>query len=158
MFSEPTPEREFPTAAVSIAAVAVVILVALFVMFSHRKASLGNEYASNITLSGITVSAASNMAGGTTTYVDGHLTNNGPASVTGVTMQATFAGQNGAPAQVENDLAKAIRTKDPLDLEPMSQAPIAPGASADFRLIFEDVKDTWDQNTPQVKVVGATTK
>ena len=98
------------------------------------------------------------MAGGTTTYVDGHLTNNGTKTVTGVTLQASFTMPDGTPPQVESDFAKAIRTRDPLDLEPMNSAPIPPGGGADFRLIFEDVKPGWDQQAPKLAVVGATTR
>jgi hypothetical protein len=160
MFHEPPRERSFPTTAVAIAVVAIIILAATLVMISRRHGNTYGDaaYADKIAISDAEVSAASNMAGGTTTYVDGKLTNRGDRTVTGVTIQATFVMSNGSAAQVESDLAKAIRTKDPLDLQPMSQAPIPPGGTADFRLIFEDVKDGWDQKLPALKVVGATTK
>ena len=159
MFNEPPKERSFPTTAVAIAAVAVVILVVLFVTMGRRKGSEGNaNYAPNIAVSALQVSAADNMAGGTTVYVDGTVKNNGSATVTGVTMQATFASNGGAPPQVQSDLAKALRTKDPVDLEPMASQPLAPGASEDFRLIFEGVKDQWDQQTPRVVVLSAETR
>lgn len=160
MFHEPPQERSFPVAAVAIAVVAVLILGAVLVTIGRRHGSAYGDaaYADKITISNAEVSAATNMAGGSTTYVDGTLTNHGDRTVTGVTVQATFAMGDGSAAQVESDLAKAIRTKDPLDLEPMNQQPIPPGGSADFRLIFEDVKDGWDQKLPALKVVGATTK
>jgi hypothetical protein len=160
LFHEPPSERSFPTTAVAIAVVAVLILAATVIMIGRRHgATYGNAaYADKITISDAEVSAASNMAGGTTTYVDGKLTNHGDRTVTGATIQATFATSDGSAAQVESDLAKAIRTKDPLDLEPMDQQPIPPGATADFRLIFEDVKPAWNQQLPTLRVVGATTK
>jgi hypothetical protein len=58
---------------------------------------------------------------------------------------------------VETEQAQIIRTRDPIvDLVPMSAAPLAPGAGADFRLVFESVKDGWDQKAPQLKVLGVT--
>lgn len=159
MFNEPPKERNFPTTAVAIAAVAVVVLAVLFVAMGRHSGSAGNaNYAPNLALSELQVSAADNMAGGTTVYVDGKVTNNGSATVTGMTAQATFASNGGAAPQVQTDQAKALRTKDPVDLEPMSSQPLAPGASEDFRLIYEGVKEQWDQQTPQVKVLAATTK
>ena len=159
IFNEPPKERSFPATAIAIAAVAVVLLVALFVAMGRRKGSAGDaNYAPNIAVSGLQVSAADNIAGGTTVYVDGTVKNNGPATVTGVTMQAAFASNGGAAPQVQTDQAKALRTKDPVDLEPFSSQPLAPGASEDFRLIFEGVKDQWDQQTPKVVVLSATTR
>jgi hypothetical protein len=158
MFNEPPQEKSFPAAAVAIAAIAVALLVVLFVLMEHGHQSGGDAgYAQNVVLTDVAVSAADNMAGGTTTYVDGHLTNKGSATVTGVTVEATFLNNDGS-TQVQTDVAKGIRTRDPLDLEPLAADPVAPGAGADFRLIFEGLKDGWNQQAPRVKVISVTTK
>ena len=37
-------------------------------------------------------------------------------------------------------------------------APLAPGAGADFRLIFEGVGDNWNQKAPTLEIVQVSTK
>ena len=52
-----------------------------------------------------------------------------------------------------------IRTREPyVDIEPVNAAPLAPGASQDFRLIFEDISPMWNQQLPQIKVLNVGTK
>lgn len=160
MFTDPPKERAFPTTAVGIAAVAILIVVGVFVMLGHRKAQpIGDaNYAAHIAITNVEVSAASNQLGGTSTYVDGHVTNNGTLPVTGLFLQATFNSDSGAAPQIETDSAAIIRTRDPIvDLQPLSAAPLAPGASADFRLVFETIKDGWDQKTPELRIAAVTT-
>jgi len=45
-----------------------------------------------------------------------------------------------------------------IDVEPVSQAPIAPGAGADFRLIFDGVTADWDGAYPEIRVVHVDAK
>ena len=48
-----------------------------------------------------------------------------------------------------------IRMRQPyVDTEPVSAAPIAAGASADFRLIFDDVRPEWNQQAPEMHLIG----
>ena len=52
-----------------------------------------------------------------------------------------------------------IRTREPyVDTEPVSAAPIAPGGEADFRLIFENIGDNWNQQLPVMHAVQVSTK
>jgi hypothetical protein len=41
-----------------------------------------------------------------------------------------------------------------VDLEPVSAAPIEPGQSRDFRLIFDTVPAEWNQQYPEIRVVS----
>ena len=43
-------------------------------------------------------------------------------------------------------------------LPAVSAAPVAPGAGADFRLIFEGVTDAWNQQPPALQVTGVSTR
>jgi hypothetical protein len=45
-----------------------------------------------------------------------------------------------------------------VDTQPLSAAPLAPGAGADFRLIFEGVGDNWNQKAPTLEIVQVSTK
>jgi hypothetical protein len=47
-----------------------------------------------------------------------------------------------------------IRTHQPyIDTEPVSAAPIKPGETREFRLIFDHVAEGWNQNYPEIRVI-----
>jgi hypothetical protein len=169
LFTEPVrEERSFPTAAVSIAAVAVVILVAVLALLGRRhSAAQGSPdtlrplaaYAPNLKITGLAMSEATSFSGGKSTYVDGHVTNTGPATVDGITLQVLFASDGGGAPQLETVPMVLVRTRQPyVDTEPVSAAPLAPGASGDFRLIFEGIRPEWNQQTPEIHIVDVSTK
>lgn len=165
MFAEPPRERQFPTTAVAIAAVAIVILVVVLVLLGRRHGPAMNPntlqpiaaYAPELALSNIAMSQSTNMAGGESTYIDGHVVNNGPKTVTGVTIQASFLG--GAQPALQTAPLDVIRMRQPeVDVEPLSVAPLAPGAGADFRLIFEGVSQDWNEQQPALRIIDVQTK
>ena len=160
LFREPQQEKSFPTAAVSIAAVVVVIaIVALLVVGRHGSgAGGGAAYAANLELTNLQPSQSESLSGGRSTYLDGHIVNHGNQTVTGVTVQASFGVDGGTPQTLTAPVS-VIRTREPyVDIQPLSAAPLAPGAAADFRLIFEGVGDSWDQKTPTLQIVQVSTK
>lgn len=169
MFHEPPrEERSFPTAAVGIAAVAVLIALAVL-LFAGRRHGGGAEspdtlrplasYAPNLKLSGLAMSESTSFSGGKSTFIEGHLTNTGSATVTGITVQVLFAAEGGGAPQLETVPVNLVRTRQPyVDVQPVSAAPLAPGTSADYRLIFEGIKPEWNQQTPEIHVVDVTTK
>jgi hypothetical protein len=169
LFNEPVrEERSFPTAAVSIAAVAVLVLVAVLVFLGHRhSAGAGSPdtlrplaaYAPNLKITGLAMSEASSFSGAKSTYIDGHVTNTGSATVSGITLQVLFASDGGGAPQLETVPMVLVRTRQPyVDTQPVSAAPLAPGAGADFRLIFEGINPEWNQQTPEIHVVDVETK
>src|SRR5581483_11723940 len=160
LFREPVREKSFPTAAVSIAAVVVVIIVVAWLAVGrHRSGATGGAaYAANLELTSLQPSQSESLSGGRSTYVDGHIVNHGNQTVTGVTVEASFAA-DGGQAQVLSAPVSIIRTRQPyVDTEPLSSAPLAPWAGSDFRLIFEGVSDSWNQQTPTLKVVQVSTR
>jgi hypothetical protein len=40
-----------------------------------------------------------------------------------------------------------------IDVEPLSAAPLKPGAEQDFRLIFDAVSPDWDGAYPELRIV-----
>jgi hypothetical protein len=138
MFAEPTPERNFPTTAVAIAVVA---------------------NADNLEVSNVEMSESGNLAGGKSTYVDGHVANKGDKTVTGVTVQVIFANDTGMPPQIETVPLNLVRSREPyIDIQPMSAAPLVPGGEADFRLIFENLGGNWNQQTPGLRAIQVSSK
>ena len=167
MFAEPTPPRSFPTTAVAIAGTAIAILVGFFILLAHRHTPPPPPrtpqplatYASNLKLTAIEVLQADTNMGGKSTYIDGHITNNGPATVTGITAQCLFPNDEAMPPQVETTALYLIRTRDPyVDTEMVSSEPIPPGGQADFRLIFENIRPNWNSQPPEIRLTQISTK
>jgi len=40
----------------------------------------------------------------------------------------------------------------------VSAAPLAPGTEADFRLIFEGVSDSWNNQPPNIRLIRVSTR
>ena len=171
MFREPgtaAAERRFPVAAIVIAAVVVVLAVSVYAALSRRQAvatgtsrTLGQTaaYGPNLHFADLTMSESTSFSGGKETYVDGKVTNTGPATVTGVTVQVLFAPESGGTPQMETVPLNLIRMRQPyIDTEAVSAAPMAPGATAEFRLIFDDVRPEWNLQQPEIHVTGVSTR
>jgi len=119
-----------------------------------------DAYAGSLPISGVAMSESANLAGGKVTYLDGHIANKGTQTVTGITVQVLF--RNSAQEVAQNDppqQMKFIRTRDPyIDVEPISAAPLKPGAERDFRLIFDAITPDWDGAYPQVRILHVQTQ
>ena len=167
LFAEPPAERAFPKTAVAISSVAVIILVAVLILLGHRHAAPPAPntllpqapYASKLTISNIQMSEADSQLGGKSTYIDGHIVNHGTSTVTGITAQVLFANDEQLPSQVETTQVLLISSREPyIDTEMISMAPIAPGAGADFRLIFENVPANWNTQPPSIHLTAISTR
>jgi Protein of unknown function (DUF2393) len=167
LFTDPVPARSFPTAAVAIAAVAVIILIAALVLLERRGPAAPSPhtlqpvaaYAANLPMSNLQMSESTSMSGGKQTYLEGHIANAGPKTVTGITVQVIFANDTHMAPQIETGPLNLIYMRQPyVDTRPVSASPIAPGAEADFRLIFDDVSDNWNQQLPQIRIAQVETR
>jgi len=147
-----------------IVAAVIVLIVAGFLVFhfEHGRAApsvtpisaQADSYASSLAISGLAMSESSNLAGGKVTYLDGHISNQGRRTVTGITAQVLFRNYAHEVAQNETQPLKLIRTRDPyIDIEPISAAPLKPGGEADFRLIFDTLADSWDGAYPEIRLI-----
>jgi hypothetical protein len=161
MFAEPAQERAFPATAVGIAVVAVVILIGVIVMLARRPASPASAaYAPNLVLSDVKMSEADSREGfGKLIYIEGHVANRGGSVVTGVRVQVSF-GNDAGPAQIETVPMNVVYMREPyVDTRAVTVgSPLAPGTGADFRLIFDDVKDVWNQQMPTLLIASVATK
>jgi len=167
LFTDPAPARSFPTTAVAIAAVAVLILVAALVLLERRGPAAPSphtlqpvaSYASNLPVSNLQLSESTSMSGGKQTYLEGHIANHGPNTVTGVTVQVIFANDTHMAPQIETGPLNLIYMRQPyVDTRAVSASPLAPGTEADFRLIFDDVSDNWNQQLPQIRIAQVETR
>jgi len=141
----------------------VVIAIRVLVVLSHRSApqnpggaglAPADPYAASLPISNIQMSQAGNMAGSQTTYVDGQITNQGQKTVIGITVQVAFHGFTNPIAKKETMPLTLIRTRQPyVDTQPVSAAPIVPGETREFRLIFDNIPQDWNQNYPEIRII-----
>lgn len=166
MFQEPEREaRGFPLAAIAVAVVVLLVVAGLLLVFGRRHTdpatavgTANAAYAPKLALSDVQMSESTSLSGGKETFVDGRIANGGSSTVVGATVQVTFPADGAAP-QTETVPVTLIRTRQPyVDTEPMSAEPLAPGASGEFRLTFDDVRPDWNQQVPSIRVTGVNLK
>jgi hypothetical protein len=162
--SEPRERNWLPLAVA--AAVVIVVAATAVVVLEHRKPAASvtpisaatDPYAASLPITNLAMSESTNLAGSKVTYVDGHVANQGPRTVTGVTVQVLFRNYAHEVAQNETQPLKFIRIRDPyIDVEPVSAAPLKPGGEQDFRLIFDTVSPDWDGAYPELRMIHVDT-
>lgn len=151
-----------------VAGVVVLAIVGAIVVFTYHAppANPGGAglappapYAADLSISHLQMSQASNDLGGQSTYLDGQIANKGNKTVTGLTVQVGFWGFTNELAGKPTMPLTLIRTREPyVDTEPVAAAPIQPGQTRDFRLIFDSVPQDWNQNYPEVRIIQVATQ
>ena len=147
-----------------IAAVAVIAGIAILVIAGGRGTRMpaasttglapADPYSANLVLGGLQMSEAISFSGAKVTYVDGQITNHGNSTLSAITVQVGFHSETGEFAQRLAFPLSLIRTREPyVDVEPVSAAPLAPGQTRDFRLIFDAVPAEWNQQYPEIRVI-----
>jgi hypothetical protein len=164
--SPQAPERNWLPILIAAAVVVIVAAVAVLAL-EHRKpkvtvtpiSAAPDAYASSLPITGLAMSESASLSGGKVTYLDGHIANTGSRTVTGIAVQVLFHSFTHEVTQNETQPLKLIRLRQPyIDLQPVSAAPLAPGAAADFRLIFDAVSPDWDGAYPELRIVRVDTK
>jgi Protein of unknown function (DUF2393) len=151
-----------------IAGLVVVVVLAGMLLSSHRDraaqraeeaSQTPDAYASHVIIGNLQMSEATNFAGGKVTYVDGVITNKGDKTVTGVNVLVTFNNDIAEPPQQSPMPLTLIRTREPyVDIEPVAAEPLKPGDSHEFRLIFDHVSPTWNQQYPVIQPIHVQTR
>jgi len=163
--AEPQERNWLPLAIA--AALVVVVAVALVLVFEHGKQAATvtpvnaplASYAAHLTVSGLAMSQSTNFMGNQITYLDGRIANTGSQVVTGITAQILFRDFTNLVTQNVTQPLKFIRTRQPyVDIEPVAAAPLKPGESRDFRVIFDGVSQDWNGAYPEVRIVHVDTE
>jgi len=151
-----------------IAGIVVLLVIGIFLARGHHAppANPGgtglappDPYSVNLVFSNIKMSEASSVGGAKATYLDGLMANNGGQTLTGLTLQVAFRDYTNQIVQKETMPLNLIRTHEPyIDTEPVSAAPIKPGETREFRLIFDHVAESWNQNYPELRVIEVKAK
>ncbi len=144
------------------AAIVALIVGGIFLLARGNHApqpTTPDAYASRLQISDIKMSRAENLAGGTVTYIDGKVTNAGSKTVAGALVETTFLNSMNEVAQKEQSSLRVMKHNGVYDdAVELSAAPLGPGESAQFRLIFEHISIQWNQNFPEIRVLRVATK
>lgn len=156
----PVPEQRRNWAPLLVGLITVVVAVGAILFFGRHKSSTGpqpNPYAKQLQLSAIKLSAAENYMGGTVTYLDFNITNNGDKALVGADVHAEFKNTMGEIVQKET-LPLHVLVENQLagypDLVDMSRAPIGPGQTRTVRITLEHLSSDWDQSYPLMELVN----
>ena len=118
-----------------------------------------DPYATKLSITGLQMSEATSFSGAKVTYIDGQLANTGDKALAAITVQVGFHSDVGQFAQRVALPLSFIRTRQPyVDTEPVSAAPIEPGQTRDFRLIFDTVPADWNLQFPEIRVISVRAK
>src|SRR5580704_2961259 len=155
-------ERDSSRVIIFVAVAGVIALMLGLALLWHeppKATKTGSPYAANLKLSDFKMSAAENFIGATVSYIDGTITNSADKTMTHVVVEVTFKDDTGQVAQRDEVPLQVVRNNgaytEPVDL---TIAPLAPGQSAPFRLIFERISTQWNHEYPQIKVTDVAVK
>jgi hypothetical protein len=170
MFPPERPAEREPRSLVPwiVSGVVVLAILGAIIAFSRHPAPANPgganlapvaPYASKLSITNLQMSQAGSMVGGQNTYLDGQIANQGDKTVTGITVQVGFWGFTNQLVGKPTMPLALIRTRQPyVDTEPVSAAPILPGQTRDFRLIFDSVPRDWNQNYPEIRIIQVATE
>jgi hypothetical protein len=141
----------------AVGGILVLAAIALMAVIGRNKPASNrpDPYASKLEISDLRMETAQNFAGGSVTYIEGSLANNGDKKVIGASVRVVF--KNSLGEVVQDDLlpVMALQPDTPIvDYGPMNRAPLAPGQKRDFRVTEEHITADWDGQIPQIKVVA----
>lgn len=146
----------------------VLVLIILLVVFGRspqQPAQKGEtpqpEYASNLHISDLKLSAAENFVGGSVNYIDGKVTNAGDKTVAACRIEAIFRNSLGQIVQREAQPLMVLQERKGFeyqDLTPLSTAPLYPNQVREFRMTFEHISADWDHGYPELRVLSLTLK
>jgi hypothetical protein len=155
---EPDHSRLFIIVAIAVV-VGLVLVAALLLREPVKTAPKVPPYAANLQISDIKMSQAQNFVGASVTYIDGNIVNVGEKIVTHAVARVTFKDSYGQVAQIEEVPIKLLQTSGPYpDTVDLAAAPLSPGQTKPFRLIFEHVSEQWNQAAPELKIIDVALK
>jgi hypothetical protein len=151
-------ERNWTPILIGLAAVLVVVgAIVLISSRSKRSSPQADPYAAKLQLSNLKLSAAENYVGGTVTYLDVTIMNNGDRTLVGADMQLAFKNTMNQVVQTET-LPLRVLVQNQMggypDLVDMNRASIGPGQNKTVRMTLEHISDDWNQSYPEMKLVN----
>ena len=146
----PKEKRELPAGLIAGAVFMAVALIGLFFVIRQQSqpapppapSAEAEAYLPNLSMAELGLSAEENFLGQQSTYVDGALGNQGDRTVRNLTLRLYF----------RDTLNQVILQQDRPIIQPA--APLAPGDTRQFRLHFDSIPNSWNQQVPQFQLVA----
>ncbi len=157
-FPEPTLTEERGKGPMAIGVVVVLLAVVAVIVVTRLgqvKPQVADPYIAKLEIGGLHMARAENFAGGSVTYILGHIANNGDKKITGARVRVIFKNSIGEISQ-KDVVPVAVRVPNAPyeDYGPIESFPLGAGQARDFRVTLEFVTPDWDGQVPQVKVVS----
>lgn len=99
------------------------------------------SYVGNLKLSDVGIKATENMMHQSVVEILGKITNSGDRTVKAAALYCLFYDRNGQP--IARERATLLKS---------SSGGLAPGATREFRLAFDNVPDTWNNTMPRLVI------
>jgi hypothetical protein len=124
-----------------------------------QSAGPADAYAAKLAISDVNMSAAENLLGGETTYIEGKVSNTGDRIVTGATVEVTFKNSLNEVVQRQTEPLWIVQRREPaVDVASLAVSPMKPGETREFRLSFERISADWNRQFPDLRITVVTTK
>jgi hypothetical protein len=164
-FAEPVAEekqRNWIPMVVGLVLVILIVAGIALVGRNNRPATTQQDpYAEKLKVGDAKLSAADNFVGGTVTYLDFMLTNNGDKTITSGQVEATLRNTLNEVVQKEVVPIHVLRPNQlggyP-DLVDLSVAPLGPGKTETIRVTLEHVSGDWNQSAPELRFLNLKSK
>ena len=142
-----------PASRVPFLIVGAVLLIGAAGFFYLRETSSGGPapmvlspeakaYVKNLKLAEVGMKATESYMGGAVVEITGKITNNGPTALKQVDLYCVFY-----------DTMSLVVLRAPVSIVRAKTGGLAPGATADFRLPFDNLPPSWNNDMPQL-VIG----
>jgi hypothetical protein len=170
----PSPENEPSRGPWIGLGVGLIIVVAMigFLIYSSRnnpsrrpappavmQQAQADPYAAQLEIKKPRMAQAENMLGGSSTYIEGDITNKGDQTVVGATVEVTFRNSLNEVVQRENQVLRVVLARAPaIDVGALNLSPLKPGETKEFQLIFEHVSADWNGQHPELRVTTVSTR
>ena len=163
-FSQPPADDHREWLPVAIGAVAVVIILALIYFIGGGPQPVTgpaaeDAYTNSLQFSALHLSQANNFVGASVTYLEGKVANTGSMTLSEVRIESVFRNTLGEVVQRETQPLQLLQERPGYtDNVPLTQDPLFPNASRDFRLTYEHISTDWNQGLPELRVLKVTGK
>ena len=144
-------KRALPVGVITALAFGAVVLVGLYVLVVRQSGSQtptgpsqdAVTYAEQLSVAELRMSAEENFLGQQVIYLDGKLTNRGDKAVRQLTVRLYF-----------RDTLNQVVLRDDQEVIKARSAPLSPGETREFRLLFDRIPDSWNQQVPQFQLLS----
>jgi len=140
--------------------VAVVVVVAVIVVVTRNKGGTTaqpNPYEARLQISNPKMSAAENYVGGTVTYLDVNITDNGDKALVGAAMKLVFRNSLNEVVQTET-VPLHVLVENQMggypDLVDLARLPIGPAQTRRVRITLEHISADWNQSYPEMQLTN----